>query len=114
MHELVFTFTTMALAKYMEYFHYHYHCCTSALFVPIYVRRYCGDFIFFTDELFIMLMFIVLRISSLLQPKHPVVTIAICTALFQLWCTYCDFSVAKFNVQERNEVLCLCGVACWL
>lgn len=61
-----------------------------------------------------MFTFIVLRVDGLLQSKHTVVSIAICTALFEFWCIYCDFSVEKFSVQERNEVLSLCGVACWL
>jgi hypothetical protein len=46
MRELVFTFITMALAKYMAYFHYNFHCCTSELFVLIYVLGYCWDFMF--------------------------------------------------------------------
>jgi hypothetical protein len=104
-HELLFTFTTMALAKYMAYFHYNFHCCTSVLLVLIYVRHYCGDFIFFTDETFIVVMFIVLRINGLLQSKNTVVTIAICTALFQFWCLYCDFSVAKLAYKKEKGFL---------
>ena len=104
----------MALTKYMAYFHYNFHCCTSLFWYCLCVRLYCGGFIFFTDVLFIMFMFNVILIDGLLQSKHSAVTIAICTALFQFLFIYCDFCAEKISLQERNELLCLCGVVCWL
>jgi hypothetical protein len=86
MQEFVFTITSMALAKLMAYFHYNVYCNISVLLVRIDVYRYCGNFVFYTEEPFIMVIFIVLRIGGLLQSKHTVVTIAICTAFFQFWC----------------------------
>jgi hypothetical protein len=114
MQELVFTITSMALATHMAYFHYNFYCCISVLLVLIHVHRYCGNFIFFTEEPFIMFIFIVFRIGGLLQSKHPVVTIAICTALFQFWCMYCKFFVKMlaYKKETRCYVYVVLRVAC--
>ena len=59
----------MALAKYVAYFQHHFRFCTYVLLVLIYVLCYRGNLIFFTDEPFIMVMFLSSVLMAHYNPK---------------------------------------------
>jgi len=103
-HELVFTFTITALAKYMAYFHYNFHCCTS--FVLIYVRRYCRDFIFFTDEPFIMVIFIAPVLIVYYSP-NTLLSIMLYALLFSSFGVYIFICVLKNLVYKKEMRGCV-------
>ena len=88
----------------MAYFHYNFHCCTS--FVLIYVRRYCRDFIFFTDEPFIMIVFIAPVLIVYYSP-NTLLSIMLYALLFSSFGVYIFICVLKNLVYKKEMRGCV-------